>query len=99
MRRLLKDGFVTREELDEMQAAGAAGEVAGWVFDSEGRYLDFGTNRRTGGVRVEPALWTALHRHCCGRIQGSGHSYGALEIQHHQRLGHRRDHRRALRLA
>ena len=53
---LLKDGFVTRAELDEMQAAGAAGEVAGWVFDSAGRYLDFGTNRRTGGVRVEPAL-------------------------------------------
>ena len=53
---LLADGFVTREELDEMQAAGASGEVAGWVFDSEGRYLDFGTNRRTGGVRVAPAL-------------------------------------------
>ena len=53
---LLADGFVTREELDEMQATGASGEVAGWVFDSEGRYLDFGTNRRTGGVRVAPAL-------------------------------------------
>jgi len=53
---LLKDGFVTRAELDEMQAAGAVGEVAGWVFDSSGRYLDVGTNRRTGGVRVEPGL-------------------------------------------
>jgi len=53
---LLADGFVTRAELDEMQAAGASGEVAGWVFDSEGRYLDLGTNRRTGGVRVAPAL-------------------------------------------
>jgi len=53
---LLADGFVTRAELDEMQAAGAAGEVAGWVFDSEGRYLDLGTNRRTGGVRVAPGL-------------------------------------------
>ena len=53
---LLKDGFVSRAELDEMQAAGATGEVAGWVFDSEGNYLDFGTNRRTGGVRVTPGL-------------------------------------------
>ncbi|MBL9063104.1 sugar-binding transcriptional regulator [Tabrizicola sp.] len=53
---LLADGFVTRAELDEMQAAGATGEVAGWVFDSQGRYLDFGTNRRTGGVRVAPGL-------------------------------------------
>ena len=53
---LLADGFVTRAELDEMQAAGAAGEVAGWVFDSDGRYLDLGTNTRTGGVRVAPGL-------------------------------------------
>ena len=53
---LLKDGFVTRAELDEMQAAGAVGEVAGWVFDSRGIYLDVGTNTRTGGVRVAPGL-------------------------------------------
>ena len=53
---LLADGFVTRAELDEMQAAGAVGEVAGWVFDSAGRYLDLGTNRRTGGVRVAQGL-------------------------------------------
>lgn len=53
---LLADGFVSRAELDEMQMAGASGEVAGWVFDSDGRYLDLGTNRRTGGVRVAPGL-------------------------------------------
>jgi DNA-binding transcriptional regulator LsrR (DeoR family) len=53
---LLADGFVSRAELVEMQAAGAAGEVAGWVYDSEGRYLDLGTNTRTGGVRVAPGL-------------------------------------------
>lgn len=53
---LLADGFVNRSELNEMQAAGAVGEVAGWVYDSEGRYLDLGTNRRTGGVRITPGL-------------------------------------------
>jgi DNA-binding transcriptional regulator LsrR (DeoR family) len=53
---LLKDGFVSRSELDEMQAAGAVGEVAGWVYDSAGIYLDVGTNTRTGGVRVTPGL-------------------------------------------
>ena len=53
---LLKDGFVSRAELTEMQAAGATGEVAGWVFDTEGNYLEVGTNRRTGGVRVSPGL-------------------------------------------
>ena len=50
---LLKDGFVTASELDEMQARGAIGEVAGWVFDAEGRYIDTGINERVGGVRVE----------------------------------------------
>jgi DNA-binding transcriptional regulator LsrR (DeoR family) len=64
---LLADGFVTRAELDEMQAAGAAGEVAGWVFDSEGRYLDLGTNRRTGGVRVSQGLV----RPCIGIAAGA----------------------------
>ena len=53
---LLADGFVSRAELDDMQALGAAGEVAGWVFDSAGNYLDVGTNKRTGGVRVQPGL-------------------------------------------
>ncbi|WP_151720414.1 sugar-binding transcriptional regulator [Gemmobacter serpentinus] len=53
---LHKDGFVSTEELRQMQAAGAVGEVAGWVFDSRGQYLDFGINTRTGGVRVEPGL-------------------------------------------
>lgn len=53
---LRKDGFATAEELAQMQAAGAVGEVAGWVFDAAGQYLDLGINRRTGGVRVEPGL-------------------------------------------
>lgn len=53
---LHRDGFVSEAELREMQAAGAVGEVAGWVFDSQGRYLDFGINTRTGGLRVEPGL-------------------------------------------
>ena len=53
---LLADGFVTRAELDEMQAAGATGEVAGWVYDSAGEYLEVGTNRRTGGVRIAQGL-------------------------------------------
>ena len=53
---LLADGFVSRAELNDMQALGAAGEVAGWVFDSAGNYLDVGTNKRTGGVRVQPGL-------------------------------------------
>ncbi|MBO4168524.1 sugar-binding transcriptional regulator [Cereibacter azotoformans] len=50
---LLKDGFITAAELEEMQQLGAAGEVAGWVFDSDGRYLETSINQRVAGVRVE----------------------------------------------
>lgn len=53
---LRKDGFASESEMAQMQAAGAAGEVAGWVYDSDGCYLDFGINTRTGGVRIEPGL-------------------------------------------
>ncbi|MHA3976743.1 sugar-binding transcriptional regulator [Halovulum sp. GXIMD14794] len=51
---LLKDGFLTQAELDDMQAAGAAGEILGWVFDDSGKYLSGGTNTRVAGVRLEP---------------------------------------------
>jgi DNA-binding transcriptional regulator LsrR (DeoR family) len=53
---LLADGFVSAADLQAMQAAGAVGEVAGWVYDSDGRYLDLSTNARVGGVRVRPGL-------------------------------------------
>jgi DNA-binding transcriptional regulator LsrR (DeoR family) len=64
---LRADGFVSQSELIEMQAAGAVGEVAGWVYDSAGNYLDVGTNRRTGGVRVE----RNLPRPCLGIAAGA----------------------------
>ena len=51
---LFKDGFMTAEELRRMRAAGAAGEIAGWAYDAEGRYLETGTNLRVAGVRVDP---------------------------------------------
>ncbi len=49
---LLKDGFITPAELAEMQAQDAAGEVAGWVYDSDGQYLETSINQRVAGVRV-----------------------------------------------
>ena len=48
------DGFLTAAELAEVQAAGAVGEMAGWIYDSAGRYMDLGLSARVGGVRVEP---------------------------------------------
>jgi len=51
---LLKDSFVTPAQLAAMRKLGAVGEVAGWAFDSAGRYVDAGMGDRVGGVRVEP---------------------------------------------
>lgn len=51
---LALDGFVSTEELAELQAQGAAGEIASWVFDAKGRYIETTRNARVGGVRVEP---------------------------------------------
>ena len=51
---LLEDGFVSTDELGAMQTQGAVGEIVGWVFDAEGRYLEVGTNLRVGSVRIDP---------------------------------------------
>ena len=49
---LVVDGFISAAELDSLQAAGAAGEISGYVFDAEGRYIDHAVNRRMIGMRV-----------------------------------------------
>ena len=41
---LYADGFVTRDELTALQGMGAAGEIASWVYDTEGRYNDVARN-------------------------------------------------------
>ena len=48
--QILVDGFVTRQELLDMMRRGAAGEVTGWVFDSAGRLIDGGINRRLTSI-------------------------------------------------
>ncbi len=51
---LFVDGFVDRAALDDLLAQDAVGEIVGWVFDSNGHYLEGGTNARTNGVQVNP---------------------------------------------
>lgn len=53
---LLADGFISRDELTALQRRGAVGEIAGWVFDAQGRYLESPGDTRLGGVRIQPAL-------------------------------------------
>lgn len=51
---LALDGFVTPEVLADLQMQGAAGEIASWVYDHQGRYIDSPRNALVGGVRVAP---------------------------------------------
>lgn len=73
---LLKDGFITEAELREMQALGAAGEIAGWVFDSEGRYLETSINQRVAGVKVVAAEDRSVVAIAGGRNKVKGLSAG-----------------------
>ena len=50
---LALDGFVSSENLKELQAQGAAGEIASWVYDDAGHYMDSPRNALIGGVRVQ----------------------------------------------
>ncbi len=49
---LFVDGFLTAQELDAERAAGATGEICGWIFDSDGRLLDDGANARTASAPI-----------------------------------------------
>jgi DNA-binding transcriptional regulator LsrR (DeoR family) len=51
---LFVDGFLTRSELSDLRAAGAAGEIVGWVFDAEGRLLEGAHNRLTASAPLPP---------------------------------------------
>lgn len=50
---LLTDGFITTRELDDLQAAGAAGEIVGWAFDDQGILVTGQTNDRVASVPLK----------------------------------------------
>jgi DNA-binding transcriptional regulator LsrR (DeoR family) len=47
---LLRDGFITRAEHEELLGRGAVGEVIGWAFDAAGRLIEGGTNARLTAI-------------------------------------------------
>lgn len=49
---MMVDGFVDPEARNELEAAGAVGEIASWVYDENGAYIDSLHNRRIGGLRA-----------------------------------------------
>ena len=56
---LAMDGFLTEAELEALQAAGAIGEIVGWVFDAEGELIEGLTNARVASAPI-PSRDTCL---------------------------------------
>jgi DNA-binding transcriptional regulator LsrR (DeoR family) len=51
---LYVDGFITAAELAALRTAGAAGEIVGWSFDSEGKLIQGITNERVASAPIPP---------------------------------------------
>ena len=49
---LILDGFLTAAEQKALQKAGAVGEICGWCFDAEGRFLDSPINDRVASAPI-----------------------------------------------
>lgn len=60
-----RDGFITKEELKKVIAAGAVGELLGYCFDAEGNLLDVGYHERLTSFRLpSPATRRTLIVQC-----------------------------------
>ncbi len=49
---LCVDGFLAADEMQTLIAAGAAGEICGWIFDGQGRLLNDPVNERVASVPI-----------------------------------------------
>jgi len=47
---LLRDGFITATERDELIRLGAVGDITGWAFDAQGRQIEGGSNARLTAI-------------------------------------------------
>ena len=47
---LLRDGFITEAERDELIRLGAVGDITGWAFDAQGRQIEGGSNARLTAI-------------------------------------------------
>jgi DNA-binding transcriptional regulator LsrR (DeoR family) len=66
--QLYTDGFISKEELNEMHRLGAVGEVTGWAYNAAGRIISGGFNARLTSVpRKVPAEGLVV-----GAAQGTG---------------------------
>lgn len=76
---LLQDGFISRNELQILNKAGAVGEIVGWAFDASGALIDGLTNDRVASVRMDVptsrlvvgvAMGEAKHRAIAAALSG-----------------------------
>jgi DNA-binding transcriptional regulator LsrR (DeoR family) len=51
---LCVDGFLAPDEMADLMASGASGEICGWMFDQAGRLLDDPINDRVASVPIPP---------------------------------------------
>ena len=51
---LVRDGFITEEESQELVQLGAVGEIVGWVYDREGNIVPSATNARVSSAPLIP---------------------------------------------
>lgn len=49
---LFLDGFLSRQELSAARAAGAVGEICGWIYDANGALIREGSNDRTASAPI-----------------------------------------------
>ncbi len=47
---LVQDGFISAAEVKLLQKAGAIGEIVGWAFDAQGKFIDGLTNDRVASA-------------------------------------------------
>jgi DNA-binding transcriptional regulator LsrR (DeoR family) len=47
---LLRDGFITKAERDELIRLGAVGDITGWAFDAQGCQIEGGSNARLTAI-------------------------------------------------
>ncbi len=60
---LREDRFITDAEMDKLTAAGAVGEITGWVFDAAGELIPGNTNARVASAPIpsrEKSLVTGM---------------------------------------
>ncbi len=53
---LLRTGYLTADELDEIGRTGAVGDICGTHFDADGHILDIDVNRRVVGINLRELL-------------------------------------------